>query len=90
MIKTLRSIYKFYSEGFSSMTWGKQLWWLILLKIVVLIVVMRMLFFTPTLSGKSETEKIEHVGNQLIKKNHPASSCGETINTLGDYKGNTR
>jgi hypothetical protein len=51
---------------------------------------MRMLFFTPALSGKSETEKIEHVGNQLIKKNHPASSCGETINTLGDYKGNTR
>ena len=71
------------------MTWGKQLWWLILLKIVVLIVVMRMLFFTPVLSGKSETEKIEHVGNQLVKKN-PASSCSETINTLGDYKGNTR
>lgn len=89
MIKTLRSIYKFYSEGFSSMTWGKQLWLLILLKIAVLIVVMRLLFFTPTLSGKSETEKIEHVGNQLIKKN-PAPSCGETINTLGDYKGNTR
>ena len=89
MIKTLRSIYKFYSEGFSSMTWGKQLWWLILLKIVVLIVILRMLFFTPVLSGKSETEKIKHVGNQLIKKN-PAPSCGETINTLGDYKGNTR
>ena len=89
MIKTLRSIYKFYSEGFCSMTWGKQLWLLILLKIAVLIVVMRLLFFTPTLSGKSETEKIEHVGNQLIKKN-PAPSCGETINTLGDYKGNTR
>ena len=89
MIKTLRSIYKFYSEGFSSMTWGKQLWWLILLKIVVLIVVMRMLFFTPVLSGKSETEKIEHVGNQLIKKN-PAPSSGETINTLRDYEGNTR
>lgn len=89
MIKTLRSIYKFYSEGFSNMTWGKQLWWLILLKIVVLIVVMRMLFFTPVLSGKSEAEKIEHVGNQLIKKN-PAPSSGETINTLGDYKGNTR
>ena len=71
------------------MTWGKQLWWLILLKIVVLIVVMRMLFFTPALSGKSETEKIEHVGNQLIKKN-PAPSSGETINTLRDYEGNTR
>ncbi len=84
MIKTLRSIYRFYSEGFSSMTWGKQLWLLILLKIAVLIVVMRLLFFTPVLSGKSETEKIKHVGDQLMLQNHPAPTDNETINTFGD------
>ena len=65
MFKTFRSIYKFYAEGFSSMTWGKQLWWLILIKIILLFVIMRFLFFTPTLTGKTETEKIEHVGRQL-------------------------
>lgn len=61
------SIYRFYADGFRNMTWGRQLWWLILLKIVVLFAVLRCFFFEPVLSGMSENEKIEFVGNQLTQ-----------------------
>ena len=62
------SIYRFYADGFRNMTWGKQLWWLILLKVIILFAVLRLFFFEPVLSGKSENEKIEHVGNELTKQ----------------------
>ena len=66
--KQLIAIWEFYAEGFRSMTWGKQLWWLILLKIIILFVVLRAFFFRPTLAGKSEQQRIEHVGSQLTKQ----------------------
>lgn len=51
------------------MTWGRQLWWLILLKVVVLFVVLRAFFFRPTLAGKDQEQRIEYISNQLTK--HP-------------------
>lgn len=66
MKNTLVSIFNFYAEGFRNMTWGRQLWWLILLKASILFLVLRLFFFQPVLGGKSEAEKIEHVGNELI------------------------
>ena len=68
MKKTIISIWNFYMEGFRNMTWGRTLWWLILLKVVILFLVLRMFFFKPVLSGKTEEQKIEHVGMQLIEK----------------------
>ena len=62
------SIWNFYVEGFRNMTWGRTLWWLILLKVIVLFAVLRAFFFQPVLSGKTEEQKIEHVGMQLIQK----------------------
>lgn len=67
MKSTIRSIWNFYTEGFRQMTWGKNLWLLILLKLIFLFAILRMFFFRPTLSGKSEEEKIEHVGMQLTR-----------------------
>jgi hypothetical protein len=49
------------------MTWGRPLWLLILLKVVILFAVLRVFFFQPVLAGKSEEQKIEHVGGELIK-----------------------
>lgn len=70
--KTMRSriisIWNFYVEGFRNMTWGRTLWWLILLKVIILFAVLRAFFFQPVLSGKTEEQKIEHVGMQLIEK----------------------
>lgn len=67
MKKVILAIWNFYVDGFRSMTWGRQLWWLILLKIIILFVLLRGFFFRPTLAGKSEEQRIEHVGEQLTR-----------------------
>ncbi|MBQ5786179.1 MAG: DUF4492 domain-containing protein [Alistipes sp.] len=67
MRRAFISIYNFYRDGFKNMTWGRQLWWIILLKLILLFLVLRVFFFKPVLAGKSEVQKIEHVSEQLIK-----------------------
>ena len=67
MKKMIISIWRFYVDGFKSMTWGRQLWLLILLKVIILFVLLRGFFFHPVLEGKSEEQKIEYVGTQLIE-----------------------
>ena len=67
MKNVLLSIYQFYAEGFRQMTWGRPLWWLILLKVVVLFLVRRLFFFQPVRSGKTDEQKMEHVGRELMK-----------------------
>ena len=68
MRRAFISIYIFYRDGFKNMTWGRQLWWIILLKLILLFLVLRVFFFKPVLAGKSEVQKIEHVSKQLIKQ----------------------
>lgn len=65
---SLKSIWNFYIEGFRNMTWGRPLWGLIFLKIIILFFVLRLFFFQPTLAGKSEAEKIDHVSTELTQK----------------------
>lgn len=67
MRKALVSIWRFYVDGFRNMTWGKPLWVLIFLKVIVLFLVLRMFFFEPVLSGKTDAEKSDHVGQELVK-----------------------
>ena len=67
MKNAIISIWNFYVEGFRNMTWGRQLWWLILLKVIILFAVLRAFFFTPVLSGKSEAERSEYIGEQLVE-----------------------
>lgn len=66
MKRHLIAIYNFYVDGFKNMTWGKQLWWVILLKIIILFLVLRAFFFKPVLAGKSQEQRIEHVSNELM------------------------
>lgn len=68
MRRVFISIYNFYRDGFKNMTWGRQLWWIILLKLILLFLVLRVFFFKPVLAGKNEVQKIEHVSEQLIKQ----------------------
>ena len=67
MKNILSSIWNLYADGFRNMTWGRTLWWLILLKVIILFAVLRAFFFQPILAGKSEEQKIEHVGSQLVQ-----------------------
>lgn len=65
MKKTIISIFNFYRDGFKNMTWGKSLWLVILLKVIILFLVLRMFFFKPVMSGKTDNQKSEYVGTQL-------------------------
>ena len=67
MIKIILSIWNFYADGFKNMTWGRPLWVLIILKAVILFIVLRMFFFRPSMAGKTDEQKSEYVGTQLIR-----------------------
>ena len=68
MIKTqmFLSIWKFYLDGFRSMTIGRTLWILILIKLFIMFVILKMFFFPDFLKGKTAEEKQDYVGNELI------------------------
>ncbi|WP_041584034.1 DUF4492 domain-containing protein [Phocaeicola salanitronis] len=68
MIKTqmFLSIWKFYLDGFRSMTIGRTLWILILIKLFIMFVILKVFFFPDFLKGKTAEEKQNYVGNELI------------------------
>lgn len=61
-------IYRFYVEGFKSMTTGRILWLIILLKLFVMFFVFKLFFFPSFLKDKTNEEKQEYVGNELIQR----------------------
>jgi len=65
-------IYYFYAEGFRSMTLGKTLWAIILIKLFIMFFILK-LFFFPNFLGKQKTEvqKQDYVGNELINRANP-------------------
>lgn len=67
MIKTqILRIWKFYWDGFRSMTIGRTLWILILIKLFIMFVILKVFFFPDFLKGKTAEEKQDYVGNELI------------------------
>ena len=61
----LLRVWRFYYEGFRSMTLGRTLWLIILLKLAIMFLVL--FFFQPVLGGLSEQEKQEAVGRELLR-----------------------
>ncbi|WP_303012652.1 DUF4492 domain-containing protein [uncultured Bacteroides sp.] len=72
MKNTLLSIWNFYLEGFRSMTLGRTLWIIILLKLFVMFFILK-LFFFPDFLGRHSTDadKGTYVGNELIRRALP-------------------
>ncbi len=64
MIKHIIRIWEFYRDGFRSMTLGRTLWALILIKLFIL----KLFFFPSFLKGKTNEEKQEYVGSELIHR----------------------
>ena len=65
--KAASSVWKFYRDSFRDMTWGRPLVWLILLKLFIIFAVLRVFFLKPEMSGMTEQQKSEMVGNRLIQ-----------------------
>ena len=66
--KYIYGAYRFYRDGFRQMTWGRTLWVIILLKLFVMFVILKLFFFPSFLRGKSEIEKQQYVGDELVNR----------------------
>jgi Domain of unknown function (DUF4492) len=64
-----RKLYHFYREGFSSMTIGKMLWIIVLIKLFIMFAVLKIFFFPNYLNTnfRDESSKANHVRLELIK-----------------------
>jgi len=66
-MRILKKIVHFYYEGFKQMTWGKNLWVIILVKMFVMFFVLKLFFFPDLLKQnfKTDKERGEHVIENL-------------------------
>lgn len=69
MIRILKKILFFYIEGFKSMTVGKKLWAIIIIKLFIMFAILKVFFFKDFLNTrfKSNEEKANYVLEQLSK-----------------------
>jgi len=60
----------FYTDGFKSMTVGKSLWAIIIIKVFILFFVLKLFFFPNLLKKnyKTDEERSRHVIEQLTNK----------------------
>lgn len=68
-LSVIRKVFRFYYEGFRSMSWwGKRVWIIILIKLFIIFIILKMFFFRDFLKEKynSDEQKSEYVLDQLI------------------------
>ena len=70
MIRVLKNIYRFYADGFRSMTIGRKLWLIIGIKLFVFFVILKLFFFPDILSRDFDTdeERAQHVRTTLTHR----------------------
>lgn len=59
--QTIKKIFRFYLDGFRSMTVGKTLWAIILVKLFILFAILKVFFFPDFLAGQSPEERSRSV-----------------------------
>jgi beta-lactamase regulating signal transducer with metallopeptidase domain len=66
----LKKIYDFYCDGFKSMTVGKTLWLIVLIKLFIMFIVLKIFFFPNYLNTNfsDDKSKANHVREQLLHK----------------------
>ena len=69
MKKIFSQIFQFYYQGFKSMTVGKKLWTIIIIKLIILFLILKIFFFPDFLKTnfKTDEERSNHVIEQLTK-----------------------
>jgi len=63
--QTIKKIFRFYLDGFRSMTVGKTLWAIILVKLFILFAILKVFFFPDFLAGQSPEERSRSVMKEL-------------------------
>lgn len=63
----LKRVMRFYMDGFRSMTLGRTLWCIILIKLFIMFAVLKAFFFPSYLQGEKD-EKEETVSTELTRR----------------------
>ncbi len=69
-MNVLKKVFLFYYEGFRSMTLGKTLWIIILIKLFIMFAILKVFFFPNFLSSKGDTkaEKADYIATEMEKR----------------------
>lgn len=67
--KALNNVYRLYLDGFRTMTVGKTLWKIIIVKLLIMFLVLKLFFFPDVLKTNFSTEqqRADHVLSQLTQ-----------------------
>lgn len=71
MSSPVTKIWRFYIDGFKNMTWGRQLWVVILVKLFIMFAILKVFFFPDFLRGKTDEEKSDFVSTELVRRIPP-------------------
>lgn len=63
-------VYRFYTDGFRSMTVGKTLWTIILIKLFIMFAILKLFLFPDFLNSKSDSEegKADYVRQEMTQR----------------------
>ena len=65
----LLNIFRFYYDGFKSMTLGKTLWVVILIKLAIIFFVLKLFFFPNYIDSKSKNkDKADFVSEEILNR----------------------
>lgn len=65
---TIKSVIRFYADGFRNMRWGKTLWIVILLKLFIIFAILKVFFFPNHISENAEKgHEAEFVADEILK-----------------------
>lgn len=82
LMKTGKTFYTFYRDGFAGMVLGKKLWKIILIKLFVMFAILKLFFFPNYLNTNFQTE--EEKGNFVLEqmtRNVPINKKNALANT---------
>ncbi len=68
---SFKKIYRFYADGFKSMTVGRKLWLLIIIKLIVIFGILKLFFFDDFVARRAESQDTDGatiVRNELINR----------------------
>ncbi len=66
------NFFTMFRDGFKSMTLGKVLWTLVIIKLIIMFLILRPFFFPNFLNAKFDTleKKADYVNEQLIQRSN--------------------
>ena len=73
IFRKIRSVYRFYYDGFRDMSWwGRRVWIIIIIKIVIIFIVLRIFFFPDFLKKnfKDDARRSDYVLDQITSLNN--------------------